>query len=156
MAIYLDYFLRLHKPTYRETFEMCNVVPQLQSNNAGIWLDIEQSIRNHALNNFKRTHIYTGPLYIPGFEARYLKNLTAVPTHLFKVVQFELKNKKCLSFGVVVPNTDENKAYIVSIEFIERASGLLFPEAIKQNQSNRESLMCIGQTPTKWHLLEAK
>ncbi|MGH0167943.1 UNVERIFIED_CONTAM: hypothetical protein FKN15_053788 [Acipenser sinensis] len=71
------------------------------------------------------------------------KNNVAVPTHFFKVVILEKRSGEVELRSYVMPNTpvDENtplERFLVPIESIERASGLLFvPNVMKRTSSLR-------------------
>lgn len=71
------------------------------------------------------------------------KNHVAVPTHFFKVVILEKQNGQVELRSYVMPNmpVDESIAlerFLVPVESIERASGLLFvPNIMKRTNSLR-------------------
>ena len=130
---------------------MANIVPQLQVNNCGIWLKIEQTIKQMALENFDKTHVWSGPIYDSSQQLKYLsKKRIPIPIHLFKVIMVE-KGEKCFSFAVVIANTSENKVYLVKISELEAITGLNFPEQVKKAEKN-PPLTQIGSNPEQWIL----
>ncbi|CDQ79321.1 unnamed protein product [Oncorhynchus mykiss] len=117
--------------------------------NQNAWNNLEQycrSLTKHYMNVF----VCTGPLYLPRQEPdgkMYVKyqvmgrNHVAVPTHFFKVVILEKQRGEVELRSYVMPNTPvDNKIplerFLVPIESIERASGLLFvPNIMKRTNS---------------------
>lgn len=103
--------------------------------------------------NFKKTHVWSGPIFHPVSKAKYVNDTPIlIPTHLYKVVMFE-DAFSYYSFAVVISNNDDNKLYLISIEFLEQLTGLVFPRIVKDAQ-NQPPLACIGYEPSKWHLIE--
>lgn len=133
-----------------DTFILSNVSPQNPNLNQKAWNNLEKlcrSLTKHYLN----VYVCTGPLYLPRAEAdgklyvRYQvlgRNHVAVPTHFFKVVILERAGGKGVELrSYVFPNSpvEENtplENFLVPIETIERASGLLFvPNIMKMTSS---------------------
>ncbi|XP_048860326.1 endonuclease G, mitochondrial [Brienomyrus brachyistius] len=134
-----------------ETFYLSNVSPQNPHLNQNAWNNLEKycrSLTKHYLNVF----VCTGPLYLPRQEPdgkKYVKyqvlgkNHVAVPTHFFKVVILEKQKGEVELRSYVMPNmpVDENiplERFLVPVDSIERASGLLFvPNIMKRTNSFR-------------------
>ncbi|XP_041755822.1 endonuclease G, mitochondrial [Coregonus clupeaformis] len=132
-----------------DTFYLSNVSPQNPNLNQNAWNNLEKycrSLTKHYMNVF----VCTGPLYLPRLEPdgkMYVKyqvmgrNNVAVPTHFFKVVILEKQRGEVELRSYVMPNTPvDNKIplerFLVPIESIERASGLLFvPNIMKRTNS---------------------
>ncbi|KAF0696515.1 Aste57867_12708 [Aphanomyces stellatus] len=136
-----------------ESFLMTNISPQVGKGfNRGYWSRFEGFIR-HLASHYGGVYVITGPLFLPSrmansdtYEVRYPilgspTNGIAVPTHFFKVVLVEVKRKndrvQYLSTGFVLPNQaipDKTKLvdFIRPIEYIERVSGLLFFDQLRQ------------------------
>ncbi|KAK2838244.1 hypothetical protein Q5P01_015456 [Channa striata] len=133
-----------------ETFYLSNVAPQNPHLNQNAWNNLEKmcrSLTKHYLN----VYVCTGPLYLPRQEddgklyVRYQvigRNHVAVPTHFFKVVILEQVDGRGVELrSYVLPNepVDEKiplERFLVPIETIERASGLLFvPNIMKRTSS---------------------
>ncbi|XP_072208769.1 endonuclease G, mitochondrial [Excalfactoria chinensis] len=133
----------------RDTFYLSNVAPQVPHLNQNAWNNLEKYSRSLARNN-KNVYVCTGPLYLPRMEAdgkMYVKyqvigkNNVAVPTHFFKVLILEKESGEIELRSYVMPNSpvDEKiplERFLVPIESIERASGLLFvPNILKRTSS---------------------
>ncbi|KAM4616976.1 endonuclease G, mitochondrial isoform 2-T2 [Polymixia lowei] len=137
-----------------DTFYLSNVSPQNPHLNQNAWNNLEKlcrSLTKHYLN----VYICTGPLYLPRAEAdgklyvRYQvlgRNHVAVPTHFFKVVILERADARGVELrSYVFPNApvDEKlplECFLVPIESIERASGLLFIPNIMKTTNNLKTI----------------
>ncbi len=150
-----------------DTFLMSNISPQHQDLNNGCWKTLENDCQTLAEEtNIRNVHVYSGPLYLPGDNQKILvKKIRGqvVPTHFFKVIIVEHKDRKVEHEDgkvehedgkvehedgkvehedgkvehedgkvelkcYVMPNDASGDKYTVSIEDIERASGLIFRE----------------------------
>ncbi|MEN2495366.1 MAG: hypothetical protein MHMPM18_000010 [Marteilia pararefringens] len=148
------YNLKYDPETYDETFKLSNIVPQLQSNNAGVWLDIEDKVRDFATSGkFDEIHVWTGPIfhYQDGDIIRKIKNKITIPTHLYKVIYLVRRDKK-ISFAVIIANNSDNIVYPVSFELLEYLTGLQFPDIIKKDSLKQKHVLCIGSKPNMWHI----
>ncbi|KAM6372564.1 LOW QUALITY PROTEIN: endonuclease G, mitochondrial [Pluvialis apricaria] len=137
----------------RDTFYLSNVAPQVPHLNQNAWNNLEKYSRSLARNN-KNVYVCTGPLYLPRMEAdgkMYVKyqvigkNNVAVPTHFFKVLILEKESGEIELRSYVMPNSpvDEKiplERFLVPIESIERASGLLFVPNILKRTSNLKAI----------------
>uniref|UniRef100_A0A3Q3Q1L0 Endonuclease n=1 Tax=Monopterus albus TaxID=43700 RepID=A0A3Q3Q1L0_MONAL len=137
-----------------DTFYLSNVAPQNPHLNQNSWNNLEKlcrSLTKHYLN----VYVCTGPLYLPRQEAdgklyvRYQvigQNHVAVPTHFFKVLILEQGGGKGVELrSYVLPNEpiDEKiplERFLVPIETIERASGLLFVSNIMKRTSSLQAI----------------
>ncbi|XP_067826063.1 endonuclease G, mitochondrial [Heptranchias perlo] len=136
-----------------DTFYLSNVVPQNPNLNQNAWNNLEKYCRSLTKYN-KNVYVCTGPLYLPRMEpdgkmyVKYQvigKNNVAVPTHIFKVVILEKHNGEIELRSYVMPNQPvmENNSlecYLVPIESIERASGLLFVSNILKRSNNLKAI----------------
>ncbi|XP_072287332.1 endonuclease G, mitochondrial [Pyxicephalus adspersus] len=128
-----------------ETFILSNVYPQNPNLNQNAWNNLEQYCRSLTKSN-KNVYVCTGPLFLPKMEEdgkMYVKyqvigtNNVAVPTHFFKVVVLEKFNGEIELRPYVMPNSPVDdkiplERFLVPIESIERAAGLLFlPNILK-------------------------
>ncbi|MEQ2213757.1 hypothetical protein XENOCAPTIV_020381, partial [Xenoophorus captivus] len=144
-----------------DTFYLSNVAPQVKAHltqnpnlNQNTWNNLEKlcrSLTKHYLN----VYVCTGPLYLPRQEddgklyVRYQvigRNHVAVPTHFFKVLILEQPDGKGVELrSYVLPNEpiDEKvplERFLVPIETIERASGLLFVPNIMKRTSSLQAI----------------
>ncbi|XP_059911095.1 endonuclease G, mitochondrial [Gadus macrocephalus] len=133
-----------------DTFILSNVSPQCPHLNRKAWNNLEQLCRS-LTKQYLNVYVCTGPLYLPRAEAdgklyvRYQvlgRNHVAVPTHFFKVLILERAGGQGVELrSYVLPNNpvEDNvplESFLVPIETIERASGLLFvPNIMKMTGS---------------------
>ncbi|XP_077457554.1 endonuclease G, mitochondrial-like [Stigmatopora argus] len=123
-----------------DTFYLSNVAPQNPHLNQNAWNNLEKLCRSLS-KHYANVYVCTGPLYLPRQEAdgklyvhyRVLgRNHVAVPTHFFKVLILERRGVPGVELrSYVLPNepVDDKiplERFLVPIESVERASGLLF------------------------------
>ncbi|XP_077417888.1 endonuclease G, mitochondrial [Vanacampus margaritifer] len=123
-----------------DTFYLTNVAPQNPHLNQNAWNNLEKLCRS-LTKRYANVYVCTGPLYLPRQEAdgklyvRYQVvggNHVAVPTHFFKILILERGGQDGVELrSYVLPNqpVDDKiplERFLVPIESIERASGLLF------------------------------
>uniref|UniRef100_A0A8C5QZR7 Endonuclease n=1 Tax=Leptobrachium leishanense TaxID=445787 RepID=A0A8C5QZR7_9ANUR len=147
---------RLSQKAMDETFLLSNVYPQNPHLNRKAWNKLEKHCRKLTKSN-RNVYVCTGPLFLPRTEPdgkTYVKyevigkNNVAVPTHFFKVVVLEKFGGELELRPYVMPNApvDENiplERFLVPIESIERAAGLLFvPNLVKS--TNRLQAITAG------------
>uniref|UniRef100_A0A8C4KGX3 Endonuclease n=1 Tax=Dromaius novaehollandiae TaxID=8790 RepID=A0A8C4KGX3_DRONO len=144
---------RWSQKAMQDTFYLSNVAPQVPHLNQNAWNNLEKYSRSLARNN-KNVYVCTGPLFLPRMEAdgkMYVKyqvigkNNVAVPTHFFKVLILEKESGEIELRSYVMPNSpvDENiplERFLVPIESIERASGLLFVPNILKKTNNLKAI----------------
>ncbi|NWH80880.1 NUCG Endonuclease, partial [Piaya cayana] len=137
----------------QDTFYLSNIAPQNPHLNQHAWNNLEKYCRSLARSN-KNVYVCTGPLFLPRMEAdgkMYVKyqvigkNNVAVPTHFFKVLILEKESGEIELRSYVMPNTpvDEKiplERFLVPIESIERASGLLFVPNILKRTTNLKAI----------------
>ncbi|XP_042334900.1 endonuclease G, mitochondrial [Sceloporus undulatus] len=142
-----------------ETFLLSNVAPQNPHLNQNAWNNLEKYCRSLTKYN-KNVYVCTGPLFLPRMEAdgkMYVKyqvigeNHVAVPTHFFKVLILEKPAGEIELRSYVMPNApvDEKiplERFLVPIESIERASGLLFVSNILKRTNNLKAITAGNQS----------
>lgn len=131
---------RIHQSHCQQTFFLSNMSPQVGKGfNRDSWNRLERHVRNLTKNN-RNVYVCTGPLYLPRRESdgkMYVKyqvigkNHVAVPTHFFKVIVAENEKRELALESYVMPNDviDDKtplSVFLVPIETVERAAGLLF------------------------------
>ncbi|KAM9858865.1 endonuclease G, mitochondrial [Aulostomus maculatus] len=131
-----------------DTFYLSNITPQNPHLNQNTWNNLEKLCRS-LTKRYANVYVCTGPLYLPRQEGDgklYIhyqvlgQNHVAVPTHFFKVLILEKPDGLELR-SYILPNeaVDVNtplERFLVPIETIERASGLLFvPNLLKRSSS---------------------
>ncbi|KAL7828831.1 hypothetical protein SRHO_G00324650 [Serrasalmus rhombeus] len=141
-----------------DTFYLSNVAPQNPHLNQNAWNNLEKYCRS-LTKQYQNVFVCSGPLYLPRQEldgkmyVKYQvigKNHVAVPTHFFKVVILENRRGEVELRPYVMPNmpVDEKiplERFLVPIESIERASGLLFVPNILKKTNNFQAITAGGQ-----------
>lgn len=132
----------------KESFILSNVAPQIAEFNRGYWKRLENWIRSEAAQ-FSALHVFTGPLYLPSKErggGKAVKykviglNEVAVPTHFFALLLGEIKGKSLVARAFILPNKPISSEtpldpFSVSIQELERASGILFTQLTQRAPS---------------------
>jgi endonuclease G len=123
----------------QESFSLANMVPQLHANNAGIWEELETSVRNLALNQHD-VYVVSGPLF-EGNKIGQLKGRVMVPTSVFKAIYDATANQAAV---YITPNTNEQTYTVSNIDEITTRLGIdpfpSIPEAARKLNSNVISL----------------
>lgn len=141
-----------------DTFYLSNVAPQNPHLNQNAWNNLEKHCRS-LTKQFHNVFVCSGPLYLPRQEpdgkmyVKYQvigKNHVAVPTHFFKVVILENRRGEVELRSYVMPNmpVDDKiplERFLVPIESIERASGLLFVPNIMKRTNSLQAITMGGQ-----------
>ncbi|KAM8933871.1 endonuclease G, mitochondrial [Pelodytes ibericus] len=141
-----------------DTFLLSNVYPQNPHLNQTAWNNLEKYCRKLTKSN-RNVYVCTGPLFLPRMEpdgkmyVKYQvigKNNVAVPTHFFKVVVLEKFSGEIELRPYVMPNApvDENiplDRFLVPIESIERAAGLLFVPNLMKSTNNLKAITAGGK-----------
>ncbi|KAG7489289.1 endonuclease G, mitochondrial [Solea senegalensis] len=137
-----------------DTFYLSNIAPQRPHLNQVTWNNLEKLCRS-LTKRYLNVYVCTGPLYLPRQEAdgklyvRYQvigQNHVSVPTHFFKVLILEQMDGRGVELrSYVLPNEtiDEKvplERFLVPIETIERASGLLFVPNIMKRTSSLQAI----------------
>ncbi|XP_027687491.2 endonuclease G, mitochondrial, partial [Chelonia mydas] len=141
----------------QDTFYLSNMVPQNPHLNQKAWNNLEKYCRS-LTKYIKNVYVCTGPLFLPRMEAdgkMYIKyqviskNHGAVPTHFFKVLILEKLNGEIELRSYLMPHSPVEETiplerFLVPIERIERAAGLLFvPNILKR--TNRLQAITPGR-----------
>ncbi|XP_033728658.1 endonuclease G, mitochondrial-like [Pecten maximus] len=131
-----------------QTFTLSNISPQVgRGFNRDAWNNLEKFVRSVARMN-RNVYVCTGPLYLPRREADgklYVKypvigpNNVAVPTHFFKVIavenfQGEFELMSFVMPNEVIPDNIPIKNFMVPMETIERAGGILLFDKISKKR----------------------
>lgn len=118
-----------------ESFYYSNMSPQEPTFNRGIWEDGEELVRSWAVDN-KALYVVAGPVLTPGLRT-IGPNKVAVPQYYFKVIlDYTLPSIKAI--GLILPNAAVNerplKSYFVSVDSVEKFTGLDFFPALPDDQ----------------------
>lgn len=72
------------RDTQADTFLLSNMIPQVPSNNQGIWAHIEAAVRDYAIETDHSIYIVTGPLYTT--DGPWINQRVAVPDLIYKAL----------------------------------------------------------------------
>ena len=111
----------------KETFLMSNITPQKKRFNAGIWLELEENVRNWAWKN-KRLYIAAGPVLTKDVKKYIGKNKVGVPRYFYKVIM-DIDDPGRKAIGFIIPNEKSTiplKNYAVTVDSVEALTGIDF------------------------------
>lgn len=115
-----------------DSMHVTNAVPQMQTFNAGIWLDLEDYALDNARDDDMRISVFTGPIFDDNDPVQWD---VKIPVRFFKVIAFiHDETNKLSATGYIMSQEDfiqefvygEHKTYQESIRNIERFTGLSF------------------------------
>lgn len=111
-----------------ESFLLSNMVPQVPHNNRGIWRMLEIAVRDKVKQSQQDIYTISGGIWQAGFST--IGNNVAVPTHLYKVIINKTTGE---IIAYLMPNAPlavkDLPDYRVSLEEVEKQTGLKFPRA---------------------------
>jgi len=113
-----------------ETFYLSNMSPQLHEFNAGIWEEVESTVRAWAREK-GRLVVYTGPV-LDKPKGYIGPNRVAVPRAFYKVVYWVEGNRgEAVAFLVPhAPTRRPPRAFLVPVDSVERVTGIDFWPAL--------------------------
>jgi len=126
--------------TMSESFLLSNMAPQIGPYfNRGIWKDLEAKVRKWA--KLKRNiYVFTGPLYLEGNAKCIGANRIVVPSHFYKII-VHINRSEVSTIAFILPNkanpTSKLASFIVSIDDIEKKSGIDFLEELNDSIENK-------------------
>ena len=133
-----------------ESFLMTNVCPQNHNLNKGDWNELEQQCRQWVAD-YGDLYIVCGPIFDsknPAKIGRRKKMKVSVPDRFFKVVLSMGEHPKAIGF--VYPNqatSREMRSYCVSVDDVEKATGIDFYPELPDDTENRVERAC---NPAAW------
>ena len=134
--------------TMNESFYLSNMSPQLPGFNRGIWKELEEQVRQWAIDN-KGVYIVTGGILTNGLPT-IGENKVAVPQYFYKVI-LDYSEPDIKSIGFIIPNKSSNELlqhYAVTIDSVEKATNIDFFFQLPDDQENYiESKIDLN----KWH-----
>ena len=109
-----------------ESFYMSNMSPQVPGFNRGVWMKLESTVRNWAIDNGE-INIVTGPVLTEEYRT-IGSNQVSIPKYYYKVILYysELEIK---GIGFILPNQKSSKpleSYAVTIDEVEYRTGIDF------------------------------
>jgi endonuclease G len=116
----------------RATFLLSNVIPQVQSVNAGKWAQVERAVRALA-SDFEAVYVFTGVLFEAPEVERIGLGRVAVPTHTYQVA-LAVRGSEKLMYAVIMPNDPSAVRQITTVREVERRAGLDFFSALEDTE----------------------
>jgi endonuclease G, mitochondrial len=128
-----------------ESFFYSNMSPQLPAFNRGIWKKLEELVRTWA-QEYDAIEIVTGPVLTYGLKTIGPDHV-AVPKYYYKVI-LDYEEPDIKGIGFILPNagsTESLQHFAVTIDSVERFTGLDFYPALPDDQENAvEKTLCIS------------
>jgi endonuclease G, mitochondrial len=129
--------MKINFKAMNETFFLSNISPQKPDFNQKIWEKLEEQVRSWA-KEYDTLYIATGGALKYPIDTIGAGNVT-VPGYFYKVIlNSSSKEKKAIAF--VLPNekgTKELKQYVVSIDSVEKLTGIDFFPALPDSTEKR-------------------
>ena len=122
----------------RQTFLMSNMSPQSPGLNQGVWADLEDWVRETALE-FGTLYVVTGPVFVNNLGSIGTNEVT-IPGYFYKVLLRFDRNGSAKTIGFLLPNvgaSDKLTDYVVPVNLIETLTGIDFFPALPSRVENR-------------------
>lgn len=116
------------------TFLMSNISPQLHSFNAGKWKQLEEKVRQWAIEN-DSIIVISGPI-LDSIKGKIGKNNISVPYSFYKII-IDISYPDYKAIGFIMPNKklDQNLYYYsLTIRQVEEAIGMDFFPNLSRNK----------------------
>ena len=130
--------MKWSKQAMQESFYMTNICPQDHNLNTEDWNDLEMKSREWA-RRYGKVHIVCGPIY-KGIKNEYIgEHRVKVPDAFFKVILID-DARKSYALGFLFENKAGErplKEYLVSVDEIERITGMDFFSVLPDNLEDR-------------------
>jgi len=137
------------KTAMKESFYYSNISPQLPAFNRGVWRRLEELVRYWA-TVYDSIYVVTGPVLSAGLPV-IGPDKVSVPQYFYKVI-LEYHSKGTKGIGFLLKNEASSatlKSFAVSIDSIERLTGIdFFPKLPDQQENKIEANPAIDQW--KW------
>ena len=129
--------MKWNRKAMQESFYMSNICPQNHNLNTEDWNDLEMKSREWA-RRYGKVYIVCGPIY-NGKRTEYIgSHRVKVPDAFFKVILINETDKQC-ALGFLFENESGErplKEYLVSVDSIEKITGLDFFSALPDDIEN--------------------
>ncbi len=122
---------------YNETFLTSNVSPQIYEFNAGVWLLLEEQIRDWVLE-YDELFIITGGILTPDLETIGYENV-AVPKYFYKII-LDYREPEIKAIAFIMPHEDNDAPiyeFVTSIDQIENLTNIDFFPALPDELENQ-------------------
>lgn len=127
--------MKWDKEAMSQSFLMSNMSPQKPSFNRGIWKQLEEQVRDWAMEK-DSLYIVTGPV-LSNIETTIGENHVGVPEYYFKVI-VDLSPPQYGMIAYLLPNDKSDKEliqYAISVDSLESFTGYDFFEQAPQQES---------------------
>ena len=129
--------MKWNRKAMQESFYMSDICPQNHNLNTEDWNDLEMKSREWA-RRYGKVYIVCGPIY-NGKRTEYIgSHRVKVPDAFFKVILINETDKQC-ALGFLFENESGErplKEYLVSVDSIEKITGLDFFSALPDDIEN--------------------
>ena len=140
--------MKWSKQAMQESFYMTNICPQDHNLNTEDWNDLEMKSREWA-RRYGKVHIVCGPIY-KGIRNEYIgEHRVKVPDAFFKVILID-DARKSYALGFLFENKAGErplKEYLVSVDEIERITGIDFFSVLPDNLEDRLEAETLRELP---------
>ena len=140
--------MKWDKKAMQESFYMSNICPQDHNLNTGRWNDLENKCRTWA-RKYNKVYVACGPVY-QGKRNEYIgKRRVKVPDAFFKVILIN-DTRKQAALGFYFENKECTlplKEYLLSVDEIEKLTGLDFFSALPDDLENRLEKETLERLP---------
>lgn len=140
--------MKWNKKAMQESFYMSNICPQNHNLNTEDWNGLEMKSREWA-RRYGKVYIVCGPIY-RGTRNEYIgDHRVKVPDAFFKVILINDTKKQC-ALGFYFENEAGERPlseYLVSVDSIEKLTGMDFFSALPDNLENRLEKEIIEKLP---------
>ena len=140
--------MKWSKKAMQESFYMSNICPQDHNLNTEDWNDLENKSREWA-RRYGKVYIVCGPIY-NGTRKEYIgDHRVRVPDAFFKVILIN-EAKKQAALGFYFKNEAGERPlaeYLVSVDHIEKLTGLDFFAALPDELENRLEKEIVNKLP---------
>ena len=134
--------------TMKDSFYYSNMSPQRPQFNRGIWKELEEQVRQFAVQEGE-IYVVTGPILPKEKTITIGPNKVTVPSHFYKVV-FDLTPPQKM-IGFILPNEGSKadlRTFAVTVDKVEELTGLDFFSTIPQpHQEQLERTITVEN----WH-----
>ena len=143
-----------------QTFYLSNIMPQSANLNNGIWLDMENKIRNLGQDdNFRNVmYVVKGGTIDDNNIRTYTPSGMVVPKYFFMAALCEDNNGKYKAMAFLVEHTDKNekgkplKNYVKNVRQLEQLTGIDFFCNLPDDTENQVETVSTSQILSEWGL----
>lgn len=129
--------MKRSKKTMSESFYLSNITPQQHDFNAGVWLRLEEQVREWAKQE-GFIYVVTGPVLEEGLPT-IGKNKVAIPSYYYKVI-IDVSLPEGKGIGFLMKNTPSDlplSRFAVTIDSVESLTGIdffpLLPDSLEND-----------------------